>query len=242
MTGEGVFPGVVSVFNAPWLADEIVSLGEGGCLTLRFATPVEDDPANPWGVDLLVFSNAFFLDGGGGIAGLFADGGTVEVSPDGAQWAEVPGASADGLHPTQGWTDSGPFDEEAGRLPTDFTRPVNPAFGLDHFVGSSYADALAIYGRSGGGAAIDIAPTGHAAISYVRICNPSGGVTVEIDALADIAPVVTGDVDGDAVVGVDDLLAVIVQWGPIAPGTTADLDGDGMVNVDDLVIVILHWT
>src|SRR5262245_44741053 len=36
-TGEGLFPGVVSPFNPPYLASEIVSVGEGGSLTLRLS-------------------------------------------------------------------------------------------------------------------------------------------------------------------------------------------------------------
>src|SRR5262245_19793021 len=37
LTGEGSFPGVVSPFNPPFLASEIVSVGEGGQITLRLS-------------------------------------------------------------------------------------------------------------------------------------------------------------------------------------------------------------
>ena len=36
-TGVGVFPGVVSAFNPPYLASEVVSIGEGGVLELQLA-------------------------------------------------------------------------------------------------------------------------------------------------------------------------------------------------------------
>src|SRR5215216_4313944 len=36
-TGESVFPGVVSPFNPPFRSNEIVSVGEGGQLTLRLS-------------------------------------------------------------------------------------------------------------------------------------------------------------------------------------------------------------
>src|SRR2546423_14112086 len=36
-TGEGVFPGVVSPFNPPFRPNEIVSIGEGGQITLRLS-------------------------------------------------------------------------------------------------------------------------------------------------------------------------------------------------------------
>ena len=51
-----------------------------------------------------------------------------------------------------------------------------------------------------------------------------------------------GDINGDGLVGVDDLLIVIANWGSCdsteCPG---DLNGDGMVGVDDLLIVIANW-
>jgi hypothetical protein len=56
---------------------------------------------------------------------------------------------------------------------------------------------------------------------------------------------VEGDVDGDGVVNVEDLVAVVLAWGPCpeppAP-CPADLDGDGSVDVEDLTAVILHWS
>ena len=53
-----------------------------------------------------------------------------------------------------------------------------------------------------------------------------------------------GDVNGDGVVDVTDLVTVIVDWGPCPkpPETCpADLDGNGIVEVIDLVQVILNW-
>ena len=48
------------------------------------------------------------------------------------------------------------------------------------------------------------------------------------------------DTNGDGEVGVDDLVQVIVDWGP-CPGCAADLNGDGVVDVNDLNDVILQW-
>lgn len=54
-----------------------------------------------------------------------------------------------------------------------------------------------------------------------------------------------GDVNGDGVRNVDDLLAVINDWGPCpagaCPGDVAPLNGNGVVNVDDLLMVINNW-
>ena len=54
-TGEGVFPSVVSPFSPPFGIDEIVSVGAGGHLIVRFDAPVTDDPVNPYGIDLLIY-------------------------------------------------------------------------------------------------------------------------------------------------------------------------------------------
>ena len=48
-----------------------------------------------------------------------------------------------------------------------------------------------------------------------------------------------GDVNGDHVVNIDDLVLVIVNWG--SPGPVGDVTRNGIVNIDDLVAVITHW-
>jgi hypothetical protein len=54
-----------------------------------------------------------------------------------------------------------------------------------------------------------------------------------------------GDVNGDGAINVDDLIAVILAWGPCAepcpPTCAADVNDDCAVNVDDLIAVILNW-
>jgi hypothetical protein len=70
-----------------------------------------------------------------------------------------------------------------------------------------------------------------------------GAATPMMFALGPIEPLPQpGDVDGDGVVNIDDLLAVIEHWGECPPPCDADLDGNGVVNIDDLLAVILHWT
>ena len=49
-----------------------------------------------------------------------------------------------------------------------------------------------------------------------------------------------GDITGDGVVGVDDLLDLIASFGPCA-GCPADVNGDGVVGVDDFLIVLAAW-
>jgi hypothetical protein len=56
-----------------------------------------------------------------------------------------------------------------------------------------------------------------------------------------------GDVDGDTIANIDDLLAVIHAWGDCpatdqaCPADLAPLGGDGVVNIDDLLQVINNW-
>ncbi len=190
-TGVGAFPGAVTPFNPPFLGKEVVSIGVGGSLTMRFGHPVVDDPLNPFGIDLLVFGNAGYIDTGypAGIAGpLFGAGkGTVEVSLDGVSWVLVAGAAADGPLPTLGYLDlPSPYATNPGTLFSDFTRPVDPAFEP---TGLAFAQIVSAYAGSGGGTGIDLASTGLSAITHVRITNPHASGTVEVDAVADVTPV-----------------------------------------------------
>lgn len=58
-----------------------VSLGrQGGSITLRFATPVLDDPQNPMGLDCIVFSNAFWV--GGNPQRTYQEPALIEISRD----------------------------------------------------------------------------------------------------------------------------------------------------------------
>lgn len=196
-TGESVFPGAVTMFNPPFGTDEIVSIGEGGQLTVRFGSPVVDDPTNLFGIDLIVFGNSGFIDGSfpnGQLttpAALFgADFAAVEVSADGVNFISV-GGMPDALFPTQGYLDVSPFQGTAGSIPTDFLKPMDPSLTLSSFGGLSYAAALALYDGSGGGTPIDIFDSGLSSISYVRISVPDDGdpltfLNAEIDAFANV--------------------------------------------------------
>ncbi|MAY73120.1 MAG: hypothetical protein CMJ31_00060 [Phycisphaerae bacterium] len=195
---ESMFGGPVTPFNPSFGAGETVSIGEGGSLTLAFDEAVTDDALNPFGIDLLIFGNAFYfdLDFPNGIAGpLSTEGGVIELSADGVNFFQVTGAEADGGFPTLAFNLDG--------TPTDFTRPVDPNFDAS---GASFDDIVNGYAGSGGGLGIDIASIGLSSVSYVRISNPFGsGVTPEIDALADVRAI---PVPGTLVlVGVGGLLA-----------------------------------
>jgi hypothetical protein len=191
-TGVGVFPGAVTPFNPAYLGSEIVSIGAGGSLVLSFDEPVANDAANPFGIDLIVFGNAGYIDTnfptGTAGAGMFGVGnGGVEVSADGTNWFSA-APIADAAFPTLGYLDlSDPYALNAGAVNSDFTRPVNPLLNVS---GLNFAQIVAGYAGSGGGTGIDIGSLGLVAISYVRITNPgSATVTVDIDGVSDVSAV-----------------------------------------------------
>jgi hypothetical protein len=190
-TGVGAFPGAVTPFNPAYLSSEVVSIGFGGSLTLRFEQPINNDPLNPYGIDLLVFGNAGYIDASfpNGVAGsLFGAGfGGVQVSQDGQTWFAAP-VTVDQAFPTLGYSDlTDPYALTPGSVLSDFTRPVDPAFVP---TGLAFSQILAGYDGSGGGTGIDLELVGLLSISFVRITNNLGATaTVEIDAVAAVTPV-----------------------------------------------------
>ncbi|MCH8343992.1 MAG: hypothetical protein IH983_08385 [Planctomycetes bacterium] len=58
-----------------------------------------------------------------------------------------------------------------------------------------------------------------------------------------VAPSIPGDLDGDGVVGILDLLSLLAAWGdcPAKGECPADLDGDGSVGILDLLALLANW-
>ncbi len=197
-TGElAGFPGVVSPFNPAFGTDEIVSIGEGGHLTLRVDRPIRDDPGNLFGVDLIIFGNGGFVDSSfpdgvvGSDAAMFGlDEARLELSVDGVTWVDA-GLFTEGFAPAMGYLDSGPFDNVPGSVPTDFTRPVDPALEPLDFAGLDMDGIRALYAGSGGGTSIDIAGLSGAdtGFQFVRISviddqDPGTFLSAEVDGIA----------------------------------------------------------
>ncbi|MDG2478200.1 MAG: plastocyanin/azurin family copper-binding protein [Phycisphaerales bacterium] len=72
-------------------------------------------------------------------------------------------------------------------------------------------------------------------------CQPhcSSGMTgvITVEELPNPCP---ADVDGDGTVNVNDVLAVIGDWGPCS-GCDTDTNDDSVVNVNDILAVIAAW-
>ncbi len=65
------------------------------------------------------------------------------------------------------------------------------------------------------------------------------------NGIPDECEIIPGDIDGDGLVGVKDLLLLLGSWGdcPDPPKKCpADLDGDGVVGVADLLILLGNWS
>ena len=189
----GKWGGPITPFSPPYLPGQILSIGEGGEVTLKFGKPIRDESINPFGLDFLVFGGAGFAItngdfGGGGITDgtLFgqADGETrVSVSADGDAWFVLDPKRApafDAYHPTDG---SG-----------DFGLPVNPALAKGDFAAGGLAKFTELYDGSGGGTGYDLGWAIDAAgkavaldqARFVRLEVLSG--KAEIDAVSDVRP------------------------------------------------------
>ncbi|MCP4757929.1 MAG: hypothetical protein GY894_10870 [Planctomycetes bacterium] len=245
-TGEGTeTPMVVSPFSPAWMPDEIVSIGAGGSLTVVFDPPILNDPDNPFGVDMIVFGNAGFIDLAwptgvcGGIFG--ADGGSISLSENGSDWVLLDNVTADGPWPTLGWLDAGPYDEWPGLVPSDSTKAMAPTLNVADAEGLGHDELLDLYDGSSGGVGIDIGAAELSAVTAVRIdVSADAFLSVEVDAVVDAGSWNPADLNGDGLVGVDDLLMVIGDWG--AASGPGDANGDSTTDVNDLLVVLKAWT
>jgi hypothetical protein len=195
-TGEVMFPGVVSPFNPPFGANEIVSVGEGGHIVLRLSHYAIPQAAGP---EIGVFENVGLVDvnypsgQAGAPAGTFGplDSATVEVSEDGMEWVSLGERTFD--VPTNGYTDlTDPYSSMPGGVPSDFQKPFLGS--LSSFDGLRYWDAsgsdiLETLAGSGGGTWLDISTIGLPQVGFVRFSldndlDPNTSLNFELDAVS----------------------------------------------------------
>src|SRR2546426_8446231 len=53
----GMFGGPVDPFDPPYLSRQLVSIGTGGSVTVKFIQPVLNHPLNRFGIDFIIFGN-----------------------------------------------------------------------------------------------------------------------------------------------------------------------------------------
>lgn len=97
----------------------------------------------------------------------------------------------------------------------------------------TYVDSPAV--QEGAILATDISGAGGSgeAARLVTIGDTINGLTVA-------SPCCPADLNGDFIINVGDLLALLIAWGP-NPGHPADLTGDGSVDVLDLLAMLSAW-
>ncbi|MDP7005317.1 MAG: hypothetical protein QF718_03805 [Phycisphaerales bacterium] len=78
-------------------------------------------------------------------------------------------------------------------------------------------------------------------IIYTSNLDNQGTIIGEDDIII-INPPIPGDLDGDGVVGILDILIVIADWGPCPDGCTGDVNEDGVSDILDLLVIIANWS
>jgi hypothetical protein len=220
---------VVPVYP-PFRAFELVTVGSGGRLTVKFNHRVANDENNPYGIDFIIYGDAQVFSGGEGwtngnpeetivTGSVFAEPGIVSVSQDGNDWYYFSnGPYADGFAPTASyeWDDvNNVWAEEL-----DPTRPVDPDLTAANLNGKTVAEVIEIYNGSAGGTGFDIGVLGLDWIQYVRIeDDPDSSAKTEIDAIADVSccgdykhPYPVGDLNKDCRVDFVDFTILAQDW------------------------------
>ncbi len=185
-------------FNPPYGTNQVVSIGAGGSLVVRFQKPILNHPHNPRGSDFLLFGNAGFIITNDFDLETFNWVGTPAT--DGALFGQNTGVtrvsvSRDGvnffqLDPALAPTVDTLLPSDAGG---DAQLPPAPELTPGDFAGATLDDLRALYRGSGGGAAYDISWAQDAegkrvhlpVIHFIRIDVVSG--KAEIDAFSAVA-------------------------------------------------------
>jgi hypothetical protein len=222
---DSPFPSVVSPFSPPYLRSQIVSIGEGGELTLRlsnYALPLATAP------QIGIFSNVGISDTSyptgqaGSPATTFGfDSAKVEVSADGASWVSLGKIAFD--IPTNGYTDlTDPYAASPGSALSDFQQPFTGS--LSNFSGLKYSnggsDILGLLAGSGGGKWLDLTGTGLPKVGFIRFSvaddgNASTKMNFELDGVSIAhAALGTATVPEPATIGL--IAAALIICGTVA--------------------------
>lgn len=199
----------------------VVTLGDGGSITLSFDHDVVDDPNNPGGYDFIVFSNAFLCISPVGYR--CQEPAFVEISPDGINWYlmlpnKLPSqlAKSDVAQSTTVLRNYAEYTPTLGLPESRTNEEFYTIPDRQSFAGN--AESLQVDAISGGGDAFDIAtavresapgvpaydihgntiPAGITSFRWIRMTDAVRGdvwagaeVSSEIDAVADVPPAIT---------------------------------------------------
>ncbi|HYE32889.1 MAG TPA: PEP-CTERM sorting domain-containing protein [Methylomirabilota bacterium] len=181
------FASPVTPYNPAYGAQNLVSIGQGGTITLALSQPVENR-TDHFGLDFIIFGNTGFVISNGDFTDAGITDGTLFGQNTGNTRISV---SADNLNYFELTPSLRPVLD--AYFPTDSagnpTLPVNPSLTAADFNGKNLAGIRALYGGSAGGTGYDIssartasgAEAGLTSIQYVKIDVLSG--VAEIDAI-----------------------------------------------------------
>ncbi|MGA3065773.1 MAG: hypothetical protein ABSF29_02885 [Tepidisphaeraceae bacterium] len=173
------FPNVLSPFSPAYDPDQIVVIGEGGELTLKFPQPVFVGTGPAIGV----ISNAGLIDTNypngdvGSPAGTFGGGSAiVSVSQDGTHFVSL--GVQQFLNPANYYLNAGPYDDIAPSSPelANFGQPFTGT--VASFDGDDYPQILSTLDGSGGGTWLNLSGTGLTQVNYIQFSVPTDGTGI----------------------------------------------------------------
>jgi hypothetical protein len=228
----------------------VTTVNPGGHLIVKFAMPIEDHPANWYGLDFIVYGNGRFTSVGEDFLTPDSDMEQIRIESDGEGWWE-PSMVSVAQHPDGPWYDfnlsTDPRADDFAPLQAfawdninhawgaelDFTRPVDPALTRQDFGNLTVAQAIDLYRGSAGGAAFDISrfplPTngnGRKWIQYIKVTGSRG----EVDGFSRVSHAIQ-PVSVREAKNLDDGKPVIISNAVVTAGA-ADLGDCCYVQVD----------
>lgn len=195
-TDTGSFGGTtfyVTPFNNPWSANDFVSVGLGGQITLKlsqYAMPLADGPE----IGVFTFQQLLQSSSGGTLSGpttvYSSNQALVDVSEDGQNWVALNSGDFIAMD-----IPANAFQDANATTPSDYHKPFPGTFS-DLSDLATFDDVLSAYDGSAGGTWLDISGTGLTKVGYLRFSVPEAnafsfqleGISLATDAIGNPVP------------------------------------------------------
>ncbi|MFC1738838.1 hypothetical protein ACFL1G_07320 [Planctomycetota bacterium] len=242
-----------------WQPDEIVTVGPEGYLILKFNHKIADDENNPYGIDFIVFGNAFqFVDIYNDwtysdpcevviqTASINTEPARISVSQDGVSWyAFEEGPFGDSFAPTLGrvfdtndpYTGYPGWDNQWWGEATNPTVPLDPNLNPEDFAGVSVAEMCQAYGKSAGGTGFDINDLDPCDLSELAVDANTGRRWIQYIKIECIAAE-PADANLPEIDAVSDVSCCGDYKHPFPAG---DIDKNCRVDYEDLRLFCIYW-